>query len=389
MLEAGAIHLTADDGDTGEELYLKCVPVRGESAGSQTGSLAGANHLIQRRTRVQEGQKTSGPIVTVPYVDFVGDPSWLVTAMERLQPLHKLIEAGGTDAAFAVALLRTLAAEYCDGWFHYDLCPRNLAVRADGAVVFIDIDSYFPLSEGDEVNISLGAHKLWRVPPDLRAKCRLGFELGQIDRDAALRKHDCEVILVAAECCLGLYSRDFDAVEIDPWCDASHAEQDIRDLWKHELHLLCANGKAEPARVAAGLQALRPFQPRSTPVDVRASTPFPAPAEPAVETAAGRNAPLDFNAMVTWEDFGLARRTMRERALSQQELREYGSRLWDRARSMPGDRRWWVELLMLTLTFNIDLEDAIKTAGAALEHFPDDEEFSYDLRMARRWRNVR
>jgi hypothetical protein len=313
-------------------------------------------------------------------VDFIGNPRWLLIAMEPVTTLKAKIAKGRPDVPLALDILEQLAAAKCDGWFHFDICPANTGIRGDGQIVFIDPESYFPIS-GDDNKVSIGAHKAYRVPEKIYAQCRIEFRKGTFTRECVIHKHDAEVILLAAECCLGQFNGTrLDSETAADWCRASSAPSPLRSFWERQLEDLCTRANPEPWATAAALRAL-----------LSASGVSPAlPDEPPERLEKGgvkrvaRAESFDLASMTTWSDFQSVREAMREGALTPDQLKKYLARVHEVARGCPSQRQWWVELLVITLAFARDPTKAAEIATEALMHHPRDPEFEHDQMVAER-----
>lgn len=383
MMEKTSVHADALWLRHNRTAYLKCIQERGSSAGPETGLLAGTERLETLQLRLAEAARSNGPLVPILSVDFVGNPRWLLIAMEPVATLSSRIKEDTPNTRLAFDVLEQLPTARCDGWFHFDICPSNTGVLANGKLVFIDPESYFPVS-GDDNKVSIGAHKAYRIPEALLEQCRIAFRKGTFSRHAIICKHDAEVILLAAECCLGPFNRDgLNERTAAEWCRSSAAPNILRSFWEQQLALLCQRATPDPLSVASALRELeqaadRPREPSRIIVA--------GPAHDGYVRKAPRAANFDFARMMTWSDFQPVREAMRERTLTPDELANYLSRLRDVARSSPSQRQMWVELLMITLAFARNPAVAADIAAEALIHHPSDAEFEHDRMVAERSR---
>ena len=260
MMEGlGTVHATATYvRDGGRPAYIKCIRQRGESAGVETKVIAGPKRLERLAERIGDLKATKAmPVAEVLSVDLAQDLPALVVAMERVVPLVTMIQEGAVSRETAVQLLRALASSQCKDWIHFDICPKNVGVSATRGVVFIDLDSLYPV--GANINISVPAFKPHRASPAVYAKCvDVAIGNGNYDRSFLSQKHDAELLLLAAECCLGLYAEDSLTEEsVDEWVDSSHASDAEKEFWRKELKTLANGTKPDPIATAKRLEALK------------------------------------------------------------------------------------------------------------------------------------
>ena len=383
MMEKTSVHANALWLRYNRPVYLKCIEERGSSAGPTTGLLAGTERLEARQTRLVDAAHSNGPLVPLLHVDFIGNPRWLLIAMEPVTTLSSLITESIPNARLAIDVLEQLANAKCNGWFHFDICPSNTGVLRNGKLVFIDPESYFPLS-GDDNRVSIGAHKAYRVPAPILEQCRIAFGKGTFSHHTVTCKHDAEIILLAAECCLGPFNRSrLDESTAAEWCRLSAAPSILCSFWEQQLAQLCQRANPNPLAVANALRALEQNGDKVQ-EQHRAASGASAHAHDVRKTPRAAN--FDFAKMTTWSDFQPVREAMRERTLTTEELTNYLSRLRDLARSSPEQREIWVELLMITLTFARNPAVAANIASEALMHHPGDAEFQHDRMVAERSR---
>lgn len=383
MMEKTSVHANALWLRHNRAVYLKCIQERGSSAGPRTGLLAGTERLEARHIRLIEAARSNGPLVPLLYVDFIGNPRWLLIAMEPVTTLSSRINEGIPNTQLAIDILEQLAKANCDGWFHFDICPSNTGVLPNGKLVFIDPESYFPVS-GDDNKVSIGAHKSYRVPDAILEQCRIAFCKGTFSRHTVTCKHDAEIILLAAECCLGAFNRDrLNENTAADWCRLSSAPSNLRSFWEQQLAELCQRANPDPLAVA---NALRELEQGGDSVQELSRVVIEASAHVHNVRKVPRAANFDFARMTTWSDFQPVREAMRERTLTPDELANYLSRLRDLARSSPSQREVWVELLMITLAFARNPAIAADIASEALIHHPGDTEFEHDRMVAERSR---
>lgn len=416
-----AVRATATWARKGIPVFLKCTPVSREGVSSFTGLLTDPNRLEGIRLRLTRAQLTSGPLVKLHYVDWIGeDEKWLLIAMDPVQPLSEALTASVPNTTLAISVLRTLAVARCDGWFHFDICPSNTGVDVSGRVVFIDPESYFELRPRS--NVSIGLAKWMRLSPLLRRALRNQPDETTVPRELAEAKHNSEVLLLAAECCLGHFNRqEFNEQCIRDWCRDPACDPRLQEFWLPHLLEACAGDALDLAALSDTLERvscappqdkpdpvltlpsepqsvenhppavihstlLAPPPARSQPVEGPTSNTRTSPAEVAILATADKLV-FDIKNLTDWSDFEPIRRAMRERRLNSSQLAMYRTRLQKCAEAEPKRREWWVELLMLTLVYLIDPVDAARVAAAALTHFPNDEEFIRDRQMAERWRH--
>ncbi|MGE0324389.1 MAG: hypothetical protein AB7S68_18880 [Polyangiaceae bacterium] len=365
--QAGAVHARATRIRTGEVLHLKAVPARGESANSTTRDLASRPQLLELKERLVRVCELQVPTVPIRYVDFLMEPPWLVVGMEPVTVLSNTLSEAVPRSDLAWQVLETLNFKACDGWYHWDICPRNAGITLDGKVVFLDLDSFYPLDSPPTAGLKV--QKDWRTPAYLqRIRAEAGERRSITLRDAQTL-HDAGVLLLAAECELGEFDRrELSQSEAELWVHERPVGDEIKTFWSEHLSDLCRGQQKSWDEIVRLLKS----RPRTN------DSPRTPSRRPGASTA--RLGPQSLKG-----NFRELQRDLRLRRLRASQIEGYRTGLEREVSRDPRLREHWVELLMITLTFLPDYAKAYEFAERALEHFPKDKEFERDLQMAKRW----
>lgn len=373
--ETETIHATATWVRAGGvQAYLKCVVARGASAGPDTKRIVGADRLDRVRERLLQARAVPGlPLVRLLVVERLDTLPGLLIGMERVRPIHADLNAGRLSHDLSVKVLRSLSARACGGWVHFDICPRNTAITASDTCVLIDPESLYRV-EQSAVAVSVPAIKN-RAPRPLADECVDAAVRGDLSAELARRKHDAEVIVLAAECSLGLLGENISRQYVDEWCSSSSAPIQIREFWRDALLSLAALDVAEPSQLADTLAALDALASEVSSV----ASPVRAPT--ATETAYE----LSLGQLSGWSELHPLRVALRREQLSAHQLIRYRDHLLTMGRAAPLERQWWEELLLVTLAYERNPALAETVATEALDLFPGDQEFLRKRQLARMW----
>ncbi len=370
--QAGAIHATARHlRFGGSDAYLKLLPSRGESAGERTKRFAGATRLERVCQRLQRAMRSEelplAPLLEVRYLD-----AWpgLLIAMKQVQPIHMELQAGKLSVPLAVEVLSRLGSDKCGDWIHYDICPKNTGLLTDRSSVFIDPESLY-LADDVRLDVSLPAFKFHRTPTELADECQNNAIDGSLTVQMARKKHDAELLVLGAECCLGLFGLNFSSTAVDRWCDSAQADPALVEFWRQELHQLASGDVANPSEIAAALQEHQARRTRTT-------------AESHVVPL--QRSDLKLEEVSRWDEFEESRLALRRDMLARNELREYRERMLKLGRKNGSDdRRWWDEVLLIALAYEKNPRIAEILASEALRLFPSDPDFTRKHQLARMW----
>lgn len=375
---ADAIHATAVWIREDTDAYLKCILGRGESAGVDTRRYVGMQRLARVRDRLTDAtQDEKLPTARLIETRLLDALPGLLVAMERVEPLHGILKAGKLSKELSINVLDTLGSERCGKWIHYDICPKNTGITRSDDCVFIDPESLYRADE-IHVDVSLPAFKPNRTLHELAMNCARGAFDGTLSVELARKKHDAELIVLGAECCLGLFGFDFDEAAAERWCAEADCEEGLRQFWRTVLVQMAQGDVPSPSEVALKLRRLRLNEPVA---GTSATVPKP-PAESSGER-------IDFDSMYEWDDMEEVRRSLRRDLFDRSRIIQYRKRLQALAETHPSDRAWWRELLLVSLAYERDPLLAEQVADQALTHFEGDVEFIRKRQLARMWSHGR
>lgn len=360
--EGGAVHFTARWIPGNRPSHLKCFPSRGESASATAASLVGHERLVRLRARLERLRNQRQPfVVDIFAVEELNNPPALLVAMELVTQLRDR----PPDAALAHQVLEQLGTrDDQTAWIHFDICPKNTGITADNRLVLIDPDSMYQV-EGPQVGISLPAFKSWRLPIVILRELQQALSSGLgLPLHLAQKKHNAEVIVLAAECCLGWSGRP-----LEEWVANSNASPELRTFWDKELASLLQGRVDSPLRV---LDRLRKVS-RST----SASAPAIAAEAPPDDSSLAR--------ATQWESLAGWRRALRLDQLRGGRLLDYKRRLLALAEANPSDKRWWQELLLVSVAYERSPVAAKQIVEAALKQHPDDAGFALERQVIEVW----
>lgn len=374
MMAAHAVHATAVRVRDGKRAYLKCILGRGDSAGSTTRQLAGSTRLARVRSRLEAARLAQVPLVEILALEEIFEPSGLLIAMASVTPIHELVCTGVADPTLSARVLSELASAVCGGWIHYDICPRNTACTDDGCCVFIDPESLY-CAKDDLIDVSLPAFKFHRTPDQLAMECQDAAFGGSLSEVMAAKKHDAELIVLAAECSLGLFSENFCPLAVERWCAGAPVSEPHRRLWREVLLKLADGEVVDPLALSAQVAV----------IDRQTQSASTEPVAPSRRANARVDGQVDIDGADGWARLEGARGQLRRDLMDAAELRQYRKKLTELAKQVPHERKYWEELLLVTLAYEKNPTVAIEIAGQALKIFREDTEFVRKQQLARMW----
>lgn len=230
---------------TGEQVFIKLyVPaeLQSRSIPRKTPVVGEAmlRHLRNRLATLHEHAK-SIPSARIYFFD--RSEASLCLVMEKVLPISKVLTANGNIALACKVLSDLSPVPDEDGrfhWVHFDICPDNVAVRSDGCVCLIDLDSFFFSDDAGEFDIAVPLCKIWRTSRRIRE------EMGnQPSATVLARRQELELMLVAAECSLGAVAAVALPNEclddwIGRWLDLHHDNHaELVDFWTNQFLLAC------------------------------------------------------------------------------------------------------------------------------------------------------
>ncbi len=233
----------------GRDAFIKFIVPAGATAGDETEMVTGEARLRQLEGRLQAIRHLGAAVPVVPLLEVRLTDRGLLIAMEEVRPLQDVIERGEAYE-LSERMLRDLDPDKHEAgdWFHYDICPMNVGVTAQGGCVLIDVESLY-LATGAGFNVSVPAWKRFRVPRSLRDEIDDRQAAGAVPLEDALKKVRFEVALAAAECILGPMPTDvgcLDDARLDKWLHAADRSDPAVAFWGRELRQALARGAFDP-----------------------------------------------------------------------------------------------------------------------------------------------
>lgn len=345
---------------------LKCFVETTPGAGRTTADLLNRPRLERMRARLSTAAKRApGSLVRLLHVDFLPSFPGLLIAMERVRPLRNVLESARLSPRQGAQLIRTLSHKGA-GWIHFDICPANTGLTTDGRYVFIDPDSYYSL-DTDRYQITYPALKE-RLPRAFKDRLAIALASNlKLPRALAEEKHDGEVLLLAAECCLGDDVQwPLTAEGVGEWIKNSACSKELAAVLSPPL-LRLANGNSVDLETVA--------------IDLDSCEQSPDAVQLVPTTINTPSVPDLGNAVASsWEELAAARHALRAERLKGSELAEYREQVLAKARETQ-DRRFWREAVAIALGYERDAEIAIRVVEEALLAFPDDPDFLRDQRL--------
>jgi hypothetical protein len=376
----------------GVEAFVKFIHSAKPGAGVSTVIVTAHERLdrLERRLALMKGSHAL-PLVPILDLRMILDKGLLI-AMERVTPLQDLIDSGKAGPAVASRVLRSLDITPHSSWHHFDICPRNIGVRADGTPVFIDIESFY-MSNGDDFAVTVPAFKDFRLPGSLRSTIlnhlRPGGNEIQLPRKIAAEKYKFEVILAAAEAAIGSvpHISDYSSEEwFARWPASTHTQffhaafrallQDPARVSLADLadRLTGAPAAAFAAPIIGAPALFAPANPVVSAIPVVATIPVVA-ARPAILQMSPEEWRVEF------EGLRSEARALRQGDMSGPGITKYQHQLAALVAKHPNARAIWEERLALAVSFQRDPDGARAVVEAALSAMPNDAGFE-------RWRNI-
>jgi hypothetical protein len=331
------------------------------------------------------------PLVPILDLRMILDKGLLI-AMERVTPLRELIDSGKAGPGVASRVLRSFDITPHSTWHHFDICPRNIGVRADGTPVFIDIESFY-MSTGNDFAVTVPAYKDFRLPGSLRdtilKHVRPGGNELQLPRKVAAEKYKFEVILAAADAAIGSVP-DILNNSLEEWFarwPASTHTQFFHAAFRTLLQNPASVSLADLADRLSGVPAaafvapingapalFAPVSPVASAVPIVATIPVVA-AGPAMLQTSPEEWRLEF------EGLRSEARALRRGDLLGAGITKYQDRLAALVAKHPKAGAIWEERLVLAVSYQQDPDGARAVVEAALGAIPNDPGFE-------RWRNI-
>ncbi|WP_147443871.1 hypothetical protein [Corallococcus sicarius] len=370
-----AILATADWQRRGEvAAFIKFIRAAGPTAGKDTHIVTNAERLRQIEARLQKVRQSRNiPVVPILEIRMILDKG-LLLAMERVQIVQTLIDSGKAGRDLATKLLIQLNPDKIQSpqiWHHFDVCARNIGITRDGRPVFIDIESIYFETDGN-IAVTVPVFKPWRLPQALKNEVLGGTRaegiIIQMSAQLANQKLKSEIILAAAECCLGAIPHPIDPLD---WL-ASFSGNKQALTFLEALSLLSKGKEVDLDGLAAMIQAIvpsaDPIRAPSHPVD-------PSPPNPTSDAAPISSTPSP--AASDWEALhetltGQAR-ALRRAELTKDEITKYREQLEQITAQFPEALPVWNELLLVAISYELDRDRAFLVVNRALDIHGDDK----------------
>ncbi len=397
----------------GKAAFLKFILPASEGARSETNQLASKDSLHKLGERLRKIQTYAAaneiPLVPILKVGLLDRFEGLLIAMERVTPLNDLIKhirVGIPTAELAVGLLRSLSplAGVASHSLHFDICPKNIGILSGKQHVFLDPDSFY-LEEDGSFKINLVAWKPHRIPARLKVDILRELENHQmhLSRATAVRMQCFGLALVAAECTLKpilpTQTNDIDSW-LDQWPKRANPPLDrLIDFW-HTI-LTSAVERTIPldlSEVANELQSLIDEAKTTTEIHAEQEAPRPMVAENPGDNS-GSGAPLFVAATSPTGVAGVApgqwaqkmealvptATLLRQDALTTAAIDSYRSELEKIAEEFPARREIWLELILVTVSYQKDAISALRIADNAARTLPEDPEIMRWQQVIKMW----
>lgn len=373
----------------GQRVFVKYLLEASDGAGRDTDLLTSAQRLQRVNERLVRIAALANrvPLVRLLEVRISSKPiRGLLVAMEEIVPLHDLIMSGRATRETAISILLRLSSPTSDGlsFHHFDVCPRNIGLRANGDPVYIDPESFF-LVEPDGVGVTTPAWKRPRAPLELvrRVDAAFAAEGVCLPSDIAEEKLNYELATVAAECCIGPMpfsgQRTFGPSVLNEWMrsEQAHRNPGLARYWfELFLGLLQSPLNLDLGRIANELAV----------VDAGGAGPILHPQAPpdAAPTVAGSPRP-DADWQKAWARLQPTGARLRGGLLSPKDVAEYLGELESLRARFPSTRELWLEMLLVCISFLKSRQEATRVAQLAVAALPSDDEILQLARVVNLW----
>ncbi|GMT96686.1 hypothetical protein KH5H1_08050 [Corallococcus caeni] len=369
----------------GVAAFIKFIHAAGPAAGRETRDITDAERLRQILMRVQRiAQSPSIPSVAVLDARMILDKG-LLLAMEQVTVIQTLVDKGLATPDLAITILRDLDPDIEAGaqkWHHFDVCARNLGLTNGGKPVYLDIESIY-FEDAGRIPVTLPAFKAWRLPSPLKAEVvntnNFDGQAIHLNTDLATRKIKSEIMLVAAECCLGPIPYPIDPLD---WLK-SFKQNTYAIALLDAYSRLIAGQSVSLTTLASTLRSAGPIE-----------APFPPPlAAPVAQQTKDATAvfprPTSPSENGDWQALH-ATLTEQARALRRAELNEtkrtnYRTQLEDIANRFPEALPVWNELLLLAISYERDRDNALSVVNRALSFHRDNKDLQHWKQILSAW----
>ncbi|HEY2383962.1 MAG TPA: hypothetical protein VGK48_22525 [Terriglobia bacterium] len=373
--------------DGGKPGFIKFIVRAGSKAGADTEMITGHDRLKGVFDRLVSLQAFGLAIPLVPLFEVQLKAEGLLVAMEELEPLHDIIKRGEAYS-LSLKILEDLDPEKDKGpsWLHFDICPMNIGVLANGRCVLIDVESFY-LEKDDVFQVSIPAWKPFRAPQDLVDKVQDQLATGSVDKSTAYLKQRYEIALAAAECVLGPLAPhgNLTSSVLKTWLSAADPKDRAVQFWARTLQAALDNGQIRPIReLHDELQSSL-----SEVEDVDHAPLVHEPVLPPISIGEGAVPSAPGGGPEGWEeDWNLlkpAAYALRAGKLENEQLPQYRLALERLARKYPSQRLFWNELLLVAISYEKNAAEALAYANEALQHLRDDPDLNRMRNIIQRW----
>jgi hypothetical protein len=344
--------------------------------------------LKQLYAKLLELRKVQDSIPIVKIFEVSLNSHGLLVAMEEVRVLQNLIDQGDAEQ-FAVSVLRTFARDGSTGkkWLHLDICPKNIGVRDDGTLAFLDLDSVY-LESSTGYLVTVPAWKPFRAPDAIFRRVQDGLVQGTLDGPTAAQKVRFEVLLAATECVFGALPVDaggfLDEARLDRWLATAEKDDPVAVVVRKEFKSAVSGGPIRElpeiaADIEKGLATRSTATVRKVVVPNRDAQESTLPA--AVPGAGERASAFD----VQWVALKPSAHALRAGKLNRQMVVEYKRALEACLRADPKHPELWEELLLVLISYEKDARAAWDAVTEAVKHLPEHAGLLRTLDVVRPW----
>jgi hypothetical protein len=312
--------------------------------------------------------------------------------MEDVRTLYDLIEIGQAYDLSA-RVLSDLDPEkpgVSPPWMHYDISPENIGVTGGGALVLIDVDSFY-LEEAGKYRVSVPAWKPFRAPQALADEVRNRYAANRIDGPIAKRKMRFELALAAAECVLGPLPPSRDPVDrslLAKWVATADSNDSAVAFWTREMSEILVDGDVRPLadiakelNVAIKRGASTVHAPRAVPRTVVAVSSEPPEVSRAEATT--KTAPDEWSA--EWNLLRPSAHALRAGQLDRVRVEEYRKVLETLIERYPKRVELWDELLLIVISYQKDRAAATTIIERARQALPNNAALEQLHNVVKNW----
>lgn len=362
--------------DGGTRAFIKYFICAQPSDGPGTILMTGEHRLGRLKERLIQLQQNPLGIPSVRLLEVRSVGRDLLVAMEEVDVLDVQIdEPGARDLSLRVISDLDPRKASGIGWFHFDICPKNIGLRGDGSCVLIDLDGLYLGADRPNFEVSAPAWKSFRAPRALVEEVNNALiSGGVISQELAMRKARYEIILVAAECVIGplQFGRQFlDLTTLNKWLDTRDPDDEFAEFWATTLRGIFGSNCVPELDVVH--EAASPIYQkyRGLATNVReASGGGEVKAVAAPKTNLGEERSNDLRlvgSLTPWSTLGDFPERLRAGKLTIREVTEYKEKLAALLDAFPGELALWDEIVLVLISYQKDPVEAANILNRALQ----------------------